>query len=139
MRPFATQNNARLVIINRRDFPGSEPYTEAERAQLVSARTAPEDEAVALLESYMCDRAREIFDFLGAFIKQEQVPPARGHNGGVILCTWSFAAIWMMGLLANVGSFPTGDTDLEQYIRRMILYGEILMHPSLYREIHHLL
>lgn len=134
MRPFATQNNARLVLINRRDFPGSEPYTDAERAQLASARTAPEAEAVALLERYMCDRAREIFDFLGALIKQEQLPPARGHSGGIILCTWSFAALWMMGLLANVSSFPTGDTDLTRYVRRMLLYGKIISHTRLRQE-----
>jgi hypothetical protein len=123
MEPFAAQNNARLILINRRDFPGSEPYTDSERAKLTLAQAAPEEKAVAFLESYMRDRAREIFDFLGAFIEQEKIPLAGGRNGGIILCTWSFAATWIMGLLANVGSFPRGNTDLMLYIRRLVLYG----------------
>lgn len=103
MEPFAAQNNARLILINRRDFPGSEPYTDSERAKLALAQAAPEEEAVALLESYMRDQAREIFDFLGAFIEQEKIPLAGGRNGGIILCTWSFAATWIMDFWRTSG------------------------------------
>jgi hypothetical protein len=138
MREFAAPNNARLVLISLRGYPGSDPYTDSERAQLASARTAAGEEAVMLLQSFMRDRAREVFDFLGAFIQQEQVPPAREHSGGVIFCTWSFGTHWMMGLLANVASFPMGDTDLTKYVRRTVLYGEFHSHRSLRRENHDL-
>lgn len=92
MEPFAAQNNARLILINQRNFPGSEPYTNSERAKLALAQAAPKEEAVALLKSYMRNQAREIFNFLGAFIKQEKIPLAGGRNGGIILYNWSFAA-----------------------------------------------
>ncbi len=73
MQTFAARNNARLVLLNRRDFPGSDPHTEAERTQLAAARATSGEEALSILESYMHDRACEVFDFLGAFVKQEQI------------------------------------------------------------------
>jgi hypothetical protein len=64
MRPFATPNSVRLVLVNRRDFPWSEPYTEAEHVQLVSARVAPEGEEVALFETiYVIALAKYLTSF----------------------------------------------------------------------------
>jgi hypothetical protein len=124
LQPFAAQYNARLVLVNRRDFPGSEPYTDTERAQLAAADKASEPEAVSLLEGYMRDRAYEVFDFLCAFVKQEHIPKAQKHSGGIILCSWSFGGMWMTALLANLASFPPDKFDLTQYIRCTTLYGE---------------
>jgi hypothetical protein len=124
LQPFAAQYNTRLILVNRRDYPGSEPYTDTERAQLAAAKTAPDAEAVSLFEDYMRDRAHEVFDFLGAFVKQECIPPRQAHSGGIVLCTWSFGATLMTALLANLASLPSNEVHLTEYIRRTVLYGK---------------
>lgn len=118
--------NIRIVLVNRRDYPGSDPYTDVERSQLAAAATASEAEALRIVEDYMRDRARELFDFLAAYVKQEHIPTRRGGCGGIVFCTWSFAATWMTTFLGNAALFSAGDIDLTQYLRRVVLYGQLL-------------
>jgi hypothetical protein len=115
--------NIRIVLVNRRDYPGSDPYTDVERNQLAAAATASEAEALKIVEDYMRDRARELFDFLAAYVKQEYIPTRRGDYGGIVFCAWSFAATWMTAFLGNAALFSAGDIDLTQYLRRVVLYG----------------
>lgn len=70
----------------------------------------------------MKNRARELWDFLVEFVSEEDIPPANGNNGGIILATWSFGGTWMTAFLANLTSFPVNDVDLQGYVRRTILY-----------------
>lgn len=120
LHPFAAKNNARLVFVNRRDFPGSDPYDEHDRLQLSAGSTSPE--AQSIMVAFMKERARELWDFMVKFVAKEDIPPAKGNEGGIILSTWSFAAIWLTSFLANVSGFPVNDVDLYPYIRRAILY-----------------
>jgi len=106
--------------VNRRDFPGSDPYDDRERQQLSSAAASPV--AQSILTSYMEDRARELWDFMVKFVAEEDIPPPNGTEGGIILVAWSFGAAWLTSFLANVSSFPVNDVDLHAYVRRTILY-----------------
>ena len=119
--PYAESNNTRFVFVNRPDFPGSDPYTEDERQQLVLAQDSAEAQATLL--KFMADRAWELYDFLVRFVAQEDIPVANGSKGGLMLVAWSFGSTWLTAFLSNLTKFPVNDVDLSPYIRRTILYG----------------
>ena len=123
LEPFAGKHGVRLVLVNRRDFPGAEPYAADERSLLIEAQGSLE--ALTMLHSYMCERARELYDFLALFVKQEGIRPVDGSQGGVSLVTWSFGSTWLLALLANITKFTTTGENNRKYIRRTILYGEL--------------
>ncbi|KAI0630696.1 hypothetical protein C8Q77DRAFT_1160239 [Trametes polyzona] len=124
--PFAKQFNARIVLVNRRDYPGSLACTPEEHAQLSrlaqSATTADVSEDTSAV---MAGHAYDIYDFLVDFVRRERIPIA-GHDdgaGGIVLVGWSLACVWITAFLANVGLFPAQeDVPLAQYLRRVILY-----------------
>ncbi|KAI0648547.1 Alpha/Beta hydrolase protein [Trametes meyenii] len=121
--PFAKQSNARFVFVNRRDYPGSEPYSPAELAVLARLATAPKsEEADAEMQEWLRNRAREVHDFLGDFVRRERIPSPQGQTGGLVIVGWSFGSSWITSLLANVGLFPEGDLKLSEYVRRVVMY-----------------
>lgn len=122
VEPYVAKHNTRLVLVNRRDFPVSDRYTDEERAVLAAAQSAPDGQA--MLRSFMTDRGRELYDFLAEFVAQENIPTPQGVNGGLTLVTWSFGGTLMAAFLANLAKYPVNDVDLRAYMRRTILYGE---------------
>ncbi|TFK81087.1 hypothetical protein K466DRAFT_558342 [Polyporus arcularius HHB13444] len=126
--PVVKAQGTRLLLVNRRDYPGSIPYTEEELAILTaSASTADGDHLPAIrlnLLSYMRARAREVYDFLEELVRHDQVPPAKPKEniGGIVIAGWSFGSVWMLALLAFASSFPTTDVSLSKYVRRVICY-----------------
>ncbi len=129
--PVAKAQGTRLLLVNRRDYPGSIPYTEEELVILpASASTSDGDHLPAIrlnLLSYMRARAREVYDFLEELVRHDQVPPAKPKEniGGIVIAGWSFGSVWMLALLAFASSFPTTDVSLSKYVRRVICYGEL--------------
>ncbi len=126
--PLASRHNARVVLVNRRDYPTSTPYTLEERAVLVNAAFEVEANPLAVrdkLHVFMAERAREVYDLLVAFVAQHKIPPARPeeNKGGIVIGGWSFGTGWMTSLLANVASFPVHEVELSRYVRRVIFYG----------------
>ncbi|KAB5575365.1 Alpha/Beta hydrolase protein [Coniochaeta sp. 2T2.1] len=115
--PFAAKYQVRLVLVNRRDFPGSDPYSLEERAQF----SGTAEEAPSRLAEFMCDRAHDVYDFLTTFIQQKSIPKRNGDRGGVILSAWSFGGTWVTAFMAHAPSF-TGEVDLTEYIQRAVLY-----------------
>ncbi|KAI0668283.1 hypothetical protein C8Q78DRAFT_1071552 [Trametes maxima] len=134
--PLANQYNTRVVLINRRDYPGARPYTEEERAQLhwpsdraESAAGADETEvAAANVDAWMTARGREVHDLLCELVEKERIPVAAGEpakgTGGIVVAGWSFGTIWMTALLASIPS-PTDNestVDLSKYVRRVVFF-----------------
>lgn len=74
------------------------------------------------MDAFYRQRAQEIFDFLVAFIRQENIPEAKGDRGGIILTAWSFGNATLLAILAHFSSFES-DIDLSKYIRRADFYG----------------
>ncbi|OSC99304.1 hypothetical protein PYCCODRAFT_1446899 [Trametes coccinea BRFM310] len=122
--PFAEQYNTRLLLVNRRDYPGSEPYTPEEKAHLARIASAPEGNPKTKEEAkaVMRDRGRELYDFLVDYVQREDVPPANGNEGGIIVVGWSLGSVWISALLAIVSQIPEGSVQLSKYVRRTILY-----------------
>ncbi len=129
--PVVKAQGTRLLLVNRRDYPGSIPYTEEELEVLpASASTADGDHLSAIrlnLLSYMRARAREVYDFLEELVHHDQVPPAnpKENTGGIVIAGWSFGSVWMLAVLAFASSFPTTDVYLSKYVRRVVCYGEL--------------
>ncbi len=128
--PLAERYNTRLVLLNRRDYPGSTPYTDEERAMV--ARLAPESDEATLSQArehfdrFLRDRAREVFDFLEDLVRRDNIPPAQPDRnaGGIVVAGWSLGALWMTSLLAYAPSFPVNDVELSGYVRRVVVFGE---------------
>ena len=77
------------------------------------------------LQAYMKEQARAVYDLLIHLVAEHNIPPAcpGANTGGIIIGGWSFGALWMTALLANVASFPVHDIELGRYVRRVVLYG----------------
>ncbi|KAI0091390.1 hypothetical protein BDY19DRAFT_983760 [Irpex rosettiformis] len=75
MIPFANTHKTRLVLVNRRDYPGAVPYTASERAALHASQNPDTTPAGALttLLSYAQTRALEFHDFLRSFAIEEEL------------------------------------------------------------------
>lgn len=115
--PLAAASNARIVLVNRRDYPDSTPLDEKD-LQLLSSTESNPDEAAANVQAYMKNRARELYDFLVDFVAEEDI-----HVNSLVLAAWSFSSAWILALLAHVSTFPVNDVELDKYIRRVVLYG----------------
>lgn len=112
----------RLVLVNRREYPGSSPFTEEDLDKLRS-----EDDTAHV--EFAKDRAKEIATFIKAFIDQEAVPRATadGKSGGVALMGWSSGASQTIALLGDADSLPGGlRKSIEPYLRSYIIYGTYL-------------
>ncbi|KAL5492300.1 hypothetical protein ACEPAI_3747 [Sanghuangporus weigelae] len=116
--PFALQHNIRLVFINRRDYPGSSPYTEGDLKR-ISADNAEMNNEFAKA------RASEFAQFIKTFIEKENIPKASSDwkRGGIVLMAWSSGNAYTLPLLSYADSIPE-DTRLfiEPYIRSLILF-----------------
>lgn len=121
----------RIILLNRRDYTGSLPYTEAERALLavlspeIMSNAAEAATAKKNAATFMQDRARELYDFLVQLVKSSNLPLLdRGTNkGGIVLAGWSFGTLWMTALLAYVALFPVDDVRLSDYMRSVTFLG----------------
>ena len=130
MIPYARKLRTRLVLVNRRDYPGAQPYSEQAR-RLLSPGTADPDALRSSMSCFMKDRALEFAAFLAGLVQEGGIAPAqrRRNAGGIVLVGWSMGGLWMTAFLAHISSSPYGQT-LRRYVRRIIIYGEPLPLPS---------
>ena len=80
LHAFAHQFNMRTIIWNRRDYPGSTPYTDSELEDLSQGR------------KIFIDRAgSQLGEFLFQLVDKEQIPRATdgGISGGIAIMGWS--------------------------------------------------
>ncbi|KAI0830065.1 hypothetical protein BC628DRAFT_1408261 [Trametes gibbosa] len=129
--PLADAYNIRIILLNRRDYPGAQPYTAAERALLLSVSSDAVDNAADAAvakkngEIFLKERAREIYEFLVELVRSKAVHPVDPANktGGIVIAGWSFGTVWMLALLTHVASFSEAveDVDMTKYMRRVVL------------------
>ncbi|KAH9165922.1 alpha/beta-hydrolase [Lactarius sanguifluus] len=114
--PLAGKLGARVVAINRRDYPGSAPFSEEDRALLLST-THDTPAASENADRYMKARAGELYDFLTQLVKTEELP-----TNSIVLAGWSLGSSFVLSFLAHAPSFDSESWGLSQYIRRVIAY-----------------
>ncbi|KAH9856243.1 hypothetical protein C2E23DRAFT_772694 [Lenzites betulinus] len=125
--PLAVTYNVRIILLNRRDYPGADAYTAAERTLVTLSPEAKDDAAEAAVakksgETFLRERGRELHDFLVELVRNEVVRPMDPTNntGGIVISGWSFGTIWMLALLAHVASFSASDVKLTDYMKRVV-------------------
>jgi hypothetical protein len=121
--PFAPKFRFRFVFINRRDYPGSTPLSQAEIA------SADEQSDDASRTAFWRRRAVEIAHFSAWFIRENAIPPLVERDGkkegGLTLYGWSFGTTVFMDILATPEEIPTATRDtLEPYLRSLVGTGE---------------
>ena len=89
MLQFAAAYRARLILVNRRDYPGSTPFPDTELAALGSGNLRTRAKALA-------QQGLDIGLFLAWLVREEEIPPVSidpdgNRRGGVALVAWSRA------------------------------------------------
>ncbi|KAF8893775.1 hypothetical protein BD779DRAFT_1435527 [Infundibulicybe gibba] len=108
------QQNLRIVTVQRRDYPGSTPYTDEELDDLRNGRKSFLDRLGILLAH-----------FLEYLIREHNVPKTSmdRSSGGFSILGWSMGTATAMSLLSDPTIIPR-DTYLllEQYVTNLVLY-----------------
>ncbi|EPQ57249.1 hypothetical protein GLOTRDRAFT_73909 [Gloeophyllum trabeum ATCC 11539] len=116
--PLGVERKLRIVLLNRRDYPGSTFTTPEEIAKIQSARD--EDQAQILRELGL-----ELAAFLAWYIRQASIPPLgeEGAPGGLTVLGWSSANATGLSAIANLDLAPDEDKELfRTYLRAYISY-----------------
>ncbi|KZV62276.1 hypothetical protein PENSPDRAFT_254588 [Peniophora sp. CONT] len=116
MLPYARTHSARIILVNRRGYPGAEPFTRDERDVLSKAQGG-DALAAGAAKDWWTVRAEEVLSLLESIVEKGDVPPR-----SIILAGWSYAGLWMTALLSLPPQHTTGRVDVGQYVRRVICY-----------------
>lgn len=131
MIPFAAANRVRLVLVNRRDYPGSTPLSDVELAELGSSHLKTRAKALA-------QQGTDIGLFLAWLVRKEKIPAMRvdwrgKRQGGIVLVAWSLAHTPLAGLFASADTLPADVIrTLEPCLRSYCIFGEQMFgtHPA---------
>ena len=127
--PLAAKSNCRLILINRRGYPGSTPLSAEQLSDLGRCISDTSSESLNYVKDFCQERGREVYDFLTDLVcSDESITP----EGGLSVAGWSFGSIFTMALLANAPEFAVArNFDLQPYIHSVINYGEVSSSPYL--------
>lgn len=112
---------ARVVLINRRGYPPSKPFSDQEHTLLISSADDTDGGGLKV-DNFVKGLARELYDFLLHLVSAGDIP-----FKSIILAGWSFGALWMAAFLAHAPSFSATQIALHEYFRRVIVYGAFPM------------
>ncbi|KAI0295326.1 alpha/beta-hydrolase [Multifurca ochricompacta] len=114
--PLAKNVGARIILINRREYPGSDPFSDQDHALIASA-THDTPEASENANLFMKARTKELYDFLCELVRSEDL-----LTNSIILAGWSLGAAFMTAFLTYAPTFEADEIELSRYIRRVIVY-----------------
>ena len=122
MIPFAA-NRVRIILVNRRDYPGSTPLSDAELAELGSPDLETRAKALA-------QQGLDMGLFLAWLVREENIPPVSidrdgKQQGGIALVAWSLAHTPLAGFLAHADALPADALRaLDPCLRAYCIFGE---------------
>lgn len=114
---LAANYGLRIVGINRRDYPGSTPFSHSELAVLSGGS---DDERADFVRA----RGLEIATFVDRFIENQGVPPISedGKSGGIALLGWSLGSAFVLSTISCCDTWPTElQSRLKTHLRALIL------------------
>lgn len=114
---LAANYGLRIVGINRRDYPGSTPFSPSELSVLSGGS---DDERVGFVRA----RGLEIATFVDRFIENQGVPPISedGKSGGIALLGWSLGNAIVISTISCCDTWPTElQSRLKTHLRALIL------------------
>lgn len=130
--PFAPRHNCRLILVNRRGYPGATPFSAEELRDL--GRYSSDDSPASHegFRAFCRERGREVYDFLAELVSSDQ---SITTEGGVSIAGWSSGAMYTMAFLAYAPAFAAArEFDLQPYMHSVISYGKlhlVLIHAEL--------
>ncbi|KAF8067693.1 hypothetical protein FPV67DRAFT_1416215 [Lyophyllum atratum] len=122
MHEYAHVNDLRTVIWNRRDYPGSTKYTDAELEDLNEGRKV-----------FLDRLAVQVADFLKQYIEKESIPKisADHKSGGFAIMGWSMGTATAMALFSDPSLISSElYALLEPYVKDLVLYGTSSIHDQ---------
>ncbi|KAF7354618.1 AB hydrolase-1 domain-containing protein [Mycena sanguinolenta] len=115
LNPLAQPNSLRIISVNRREYPGSSPYSAEELSVFVDGNDA---ERASLLEQ----QGRDLAMFIDGIA--QIVDP----TGGIALIGWSLGAIFVLALIGCIATLPPATQErLSTRVHSVIM----LQTPSL--------
>jgi len=110
----AAANNMRVIALQRRNYPGSSPYTEAEIVEMKNG-------SKSILDGFAISMAYFI-NYLAHNLSIPKVSQDR-KSGGVALVSWSMAALVAMPLFSDLEVIPSElHPVLEDYVKDLVFY-----------------
>ena len=131
MLQFAAAYRARLILVNRRDYPGSTPFSDTELASLGSGNLRTRAKALV-------QQGLDIGLFLAWLVREEKIPPMSiepdsngNRRGGIALVAWSLAHTPLVGFLARADALPADARKaLEPCLRAYCIFGKRFPIPT---------
>lgn len=116
LNAFAAPHSLRIISVNRREYPGSSPYSAEE---LTAFAEGSDDERTNLL----AQQGRDLALFLDGLIGQLSLPKA----GGIALIGWSLGTIFLLSLVASMDTLPATTQDrLSGFVHTVVLFRAYL-------------
>ncbi|KAF9528459.1 Alpha/Beta hydrolase protein [Crepidotus variabilis] len=110
---LASPRNLRTIAVQRREYPGSTPYTDEEIDDIKNGRQVFIDRTAILMA--------EFIQFVAQTLKVPEVSE-NGSSGGIALLGWSIGAVTAMAPLSKPELLPNDlRTTLEKYFRMVIM------------------
>ncbi|KAJ7039386.1 Alpha/Beta hydrolase protein [Mycena alexandri] len=117
LNPFAESNSLRIISVNRREYPGSSPYSSEDLTIFAEGTDA---ERLTLLEQQGHD--------LAMFVDGLIMLQSTSNTGGIALVGWSMGTTFLLPLIASVDTLPIATRErLSAQVHSVIL----LQSPSL--------
>ncbi|KLO13268.1 hypothetical protein SCHPADRAFT_372631 [Schizopora paradoxa] len=114
--PLAAQNKLRIVLLNRREYSDTKPFTEEE----ISLFDSPDDQTHEL---FFDARAQELAEFLADFATKENLPKACANRGGLAVMGWSAGNAYALSLLSHASAIKDATREqLEPFMRTMVIF-----------------
>ncbi|EEB93610.1 hypothetical protein MPER_07705, partial [Moniliophthora perniciosa FA553] len=113
LHDYAHELNLRVLIWNRRDYPGSTKYTDEELEELNQGKKIFIDRLGA-----------QVADFLKQFIEKEKIPKATPDRkaGGIAVMGWSMGTATAMSLFSDPSIISSElYNHLKEYVKDLIL------------------
>lgn len=105
--------------MNRRDYKGSTPFSDAELAQLNNGTDSQRAD-------FLTARGVELGVFIDQFIQQNSLPlpSTDGSTGGVAILGWSVGNVVTLSSIANFKALSSeAQSRLATYIRLLVMNG----------------
>ncbi|KAG6839796.1 hypothetical protein C0991_011599 [Blastosporella zonata] len=117
--PLARNKGSRFVALNRRNYPGSTPFSDEELALVLNGGGDAKKEAVHHA------RGLEFATFIDNFISKNNIHPISedGKSGGIVLLGWSFGCTFALAAISSACALPVDvRARLGAHIRAVIAY-----------------
>jgi hypothetical protein len=115
----APAHGVRLIAVQRRDYPGSTPLSDAELAPLASGDPAA-------IRSFFLARSIELAAFIQHVVGLgiPALKSSEKRHGGITLTGWSLGNLYGLSLINCVDEFPKSLADVvKTHVKTYIAYG----------------